>query len=345
MAAKVATPNLIVAGWYDQEDFYGPLSIYKEQEKGDAKNLNYLVVGPWNHGGWRAAASTYGPYDLGSATGDWYRKDVELPWFRYWLKGQGTLKQPEALVFQTGSNRWQSLASWPLKQGTATRSLYLRAGGKLSFEPPLKGEAPADSFVSDPANPVPYRERAVLKPFMVEGSTWSTWIADDQAPFTKRKDVLFWQTDTLADDVTISGDIVAKLFASTTGSDADWVVKLVDIYPTDDSEPAELRGRQRMIANDVFRGRFRGGFETSAPVTPNAVLGYSIDLHSASHVFKKGHRIGVQVQSSWFPLIGRNPQTYVANILKAKPEDFKAQTHAVYHAPGQASAIEVSVTP
>jgi putative CocE/NonD family hydrolase len=343
MPARVATPNLIVAGWYDQEDFYGPLSIYKEQEKGDAKGLNYLVVGPWNHGGWRGPGETYGLYGMGSATGAWYRKQVELPWFRYWLKGQGRLDQPEALVFQTGSDRWERLDNWPRKRGTAVRNLYFRAGGKLSFEAPSPREAPADGFVSDPADPVPYRDRAQIKPFLAEGSTWSTWIADDQAPFARRKDVLFWQTDPLAADLTISGDIMAKLFASTTGSDADWVVKLVDIYPTDASVAAELRGRQRMIASDIFRGRFRTSYEKPKPITPNAVLDYRIDLHSASHAFKKGHRIGVQVQSSWFPLIARNPQTYVENILRAKPEDFKPQTHKVYHTPRQTSAIAMAV--
>lgn len=341
--AKVATPDLIVAGWYDQEDFYGPMSIYRTEEKGDARNLNYLVVGPWNHGGWRGEGSAYGPYQFGGATGDWFRKAVELPWFRYWLKGEGKLDQPEALVFQTGSNRWQRLASWPPKEGTTTRNLYLHANGKLSFEAPRAGEKAADSFVSNPADPVPYRDRSLIKPFMAAGSTWSTWIADDQAPFARRGDVLFWQTDPLSADVTISGDIAARLFASTTGSDADWVVKLVDVYPDGAGVPADLRGRQRMIANDVFRGRFRTSYEKPAAITPNAVLDYSIDLHSASHVFAKGHRIGVQVQSSWFPLIGRNPQTYVANILRARPEDFRAQTHSIYHTPRQASSIAVSV--
>ncbi|MDT9600693.1 CocE/NonD family hydrolase [Sphingosinicella rhizophila] len=343
MPQKVGTPNLIVAGWYDQEDFYGPMTIYENQEKGDEKGLNYLVVGPWNHGGWRGKGLEYGPFQLGAETGTWFRKDVELPWFRYWLKGQGQLNQPEALVFQTGSNQWQRLKSWPPEEGVTTRNLYLRAGGKLSFEAPSAAEAAAARFVSDPANPVPYRERAAIKPFLSEESTWSTWIADDQAPFAKRPDVLFWQTEPLTEDIVLSGDIVAKLFASTTGSDADWVVKLVDIYPTDDSVPAELRGRQRMIANDVFRGRFRESYEKPRPITPNKVLDYRIDLHSASHVFKKGHRIGVQVQSSWFPLINRNPQTYVDNVLKASPADFKAQTHAVYHNAAYPSAISVTV--
>ncbi|MEH6790832.1 CocE/NonD family hydrolase [Parasphingorhabdus sp.] len=343
MPAKVAVPNLIVAGWYDQEDFYGPLEIYKNQEKGDEDGLNYLVVGPWNHGGWRGEGASYGPFELGSATGTYFRSEVELPWFQYWLKGEGTLDQPEALVFETGSNQWQRLASWPIREKAVSRNLYLRSGGKLSFEPPQAGEAPAATFVSDPANPVPYRERSDIKPFMTKGSTWSTWLADDQSSFASRNDVLFWESDPLPADVTISGDVAAKLFASTTGNDADWVVKLLDVYPADEQTPAELRGRQRMIANDVFRGRYYKSYENPEPLEPGAVLGYDIDLHYASHVFKKGHRIAVQVQSSWFPLINRNPQTWVPNILQAKAADYKVQTHSIYHTPDNASAISVTV--
>lgn len=341
MPARVATPNLIVAGWWDQEDFYGPMQIYANQEKGDERNLNYLVVGPWNHGGWRRDGNTYGPYQLGGPTGSWFRTKVELPWFRYWLKGVGTLDQPEALVFQSGSNVWQRLSRWPAAEASQ-RKLYLRSGGRLSFDPPSAAEA-ADSFRSDPANPVPYRDRASIKPFMRKGSTWSTWLADDQAPFTRRKDVLFWQTEPLTEDVTIAGDIAAQLFASTTGSDADWVVKLIDVHPDDAATAPELKGRQRMIANDVFRGRFRTSYEKPQPIVPGKVLDYNIDLHSASHVFKKGHRIAVQVQSSWFPLIDRNPQTYVPNILKARPSDYKAQTHSVFHTPAYPSAISIAV--
>lgn len=341
MSQKVVIPNLIVAGWYDQEDFYGPLEIYKNQEKGDDESLNYLVVGPWNHGGWRGEGAEYGPFNLGSATGDYFRSEAELPWFQYWLKGEGKLEQPEALVFQTGSNKWQKLDSWPAKNNVIPRNLYLRAGGKLSFEPPQEGEAAAATFISDPANPVPYRPKNQLKPVMTEGSTWRTWLADDQAPFASRNDVLYWETGPLPADITISGDVAAKLFASTTGKDADWVVKLIDVYPSDEQTPIEIRGRQRMIANDVFRGRFRESYENPMPLKPGAVLDYNIDLHYASHVFKKGHKIAVQVQSSWFPLISRNPQNWVPNILRAKPEDYKVQTHSIYHTPENASAISV----
>jgi putative CocE/NonD family hydrolase len=341
MPAKVRVPNLIVAGWWDQEDFYGPMQIYANQEKGDDRNLNYLVVGPWNHGAWRGAGDRYGPFPLGAATGDWFRRTVELPWFRYWLKGEGKLDQPEALVFQSGSNIWQRLTRWPAAD-TRPRKLYMRAGGRLSFDAPKAGEG-TSRFVSDPADPVPYRDRAHLKPFMLPESNWSTWLADDQAPFAARKDVLFWQTEPLAEDVTVAGNIVAHLYASTTGTDADWVVKLLDVHPDDAAIPAELRGHQRMIANDVFRGRFRTSYEKPRAIRPGKVLPYRINLHSASHVFKKGHRIAVQVQSSWFPLIDRNPQTFVPNILKARPSDYKAQTHAVHHSPAYPSAIVIDL--
>ncbi|KQX26011.1 MULTISPECIES: CocE/NonD family hydrolase [unclassified Sphingomonas] len=343
MPKTVKVPNLIVAGWWDQEDFYGPLEIYRNQEKGDRHGRNFIVIGPWYHGGWaRGDGSHYGPFDLGSPTATYFRSDVETRWFRHWLKGEGKLDQPEALVFQTGGNSWKRYRQWPPRDGVAKRNLYLHANGKLSFERPAPTESRPDSFLSDPADPVPYRERPI-QPFLAEKSTWPEWLADDQVPFAKRKDVLFWQTDPLEEDVAIVGEIAARLFASTTGSDADWVVKLIDVYPSDETVPEALRGRQMMIANDVFRGRFRKSLSQPEAITPGAVLDYDIDLHAAAHLFRKGHRIAVQIQSSWFPLIDRNPQTFVPNILEAKPGDFTAQTHAVYHDPDRPSAIAVSV--
>ena len=344
MSAKVAVPNLIVAGWWDQEDFYGPLKIYQHQEKGDAQGRNFLVIGPWNHGGWaRGDGSTFGPIDLGSATSVFFRNEVQTRWFRHWLKNEGPLDQAEALVFQTGSNQWQRYRSWPPRDGVTRRNLYLRAGGKLSFAPPGKGadETPA-SFVSDPAAPVPYRERPIA-PLFVKDSTWPQWLADDQASFAQRPDVLSWSTAPLEQDVVIVGDVAAKLFASTTGSDADWIVKLIDVYPSDETAPQALRGRQLMIANDVFRARFRSSYEKPQPVKANEVIAYAIDLHAASHVFRKGHRIAVQVQSSWFPLIDRNPQQFVTNIFEAKPQDYVTQTHKVFQGGRYPSAISLGV--
>ena len=337
-------PDLIVAGWWDQEDFYGPLTIYKNQERGDSQHRNFLVIGPWNHGGWaRGDGRHYGPFDLGSDTAIYFRAQVETPWFRYWLKGQGKLNEPEALVFETGSNVWGRFDSWPPKRGVTRKSLYFHAGGVLSFDPPQAGaDAKADSFVSDPAKPVPYRQPPISA-VMSEGGTWPLWLADDQAPFAQRADVLSWQTPPLQTAVTLRGAVIAKLFASTTGSDADWVVKLIDVYPSDAATPAAMRGRQLIIADDVFRGRFRSGFEHPRALTPNKVLDYSIDLHSASHVFEPGHRIAVQVQSTWFPLIDRNPQTFQPSIFKAVHADFKAQTHSVYHSTQFPSAVAVDV--
>lgn len=343
LPAQVSIPNLIVAGWWDQEDFYGPVTIYKQQEKGDAHGRNFIVIGPWNHGAWAGGEGThYGPYDLGSATSTYFRKQVETPWFKHWLKGQGALTQPEALVFETGSNQWRSLDAWPPRKGVARRHLFLHGSKGLSFEPAKQNDTAPDQFRSDPANPVPYRERPIA-PMWVETSTWPIWLADDQRPFVGRPDVLVWQTPVLDKDVVLRGDITAQLYASTTGTDADWIVKLIDVYPDDQTTPEALRSRHLMIANDVFRGRFREGFEHPRAIPAGKVVQYSIDLHSASHVFKKGHRIAVHVQSTWFPLIDRNPQTFVPNIFEARPADFKAQTHAVYHTKQYPSAIVMDV--
>jgi putative CocE/NonD family hydrolase len=344
MPTRVQIPDLIVAGWWDQEDFYGPLTIYQNQEKGDRQDRNFLVIGPWNHGGWAFGNGRgYGPLDLGSATGIYFRANVETPWFRYWLKGVGQLHEPEALVFETGSNRWGRYDSWPPRTGVSSRQLYFHANGVLSFEPPRSAaDARADSFVSDPAVPVPYRPRPI-SPIVSADSTWSLWLADDQAPFAKRADVLSWQTAPLQAPVTLRGAVRAKLFASTTGSDADWIVKLIDVYPDDVATPAALRGRQLIIADEVLRGRFRRSFEQPHAIVPGAVLDYSINLHSASHVFAPGHRIAVQVQSTWFPLIDRNPQTFVPNIFTAGSADYKSQTHTVFHTALYPSQLVVDI--
>jgi putative CocE/NonD family hydrolase len=341
---RVNVPTLSVAGWWDQEDFYGPIKIYELLEKHDTKNLNFLVVGPWNHGGWSGQSGRLlGNVDFGSETSPDYRRGVLAPFFAYWLKGIGTQSLPEATVFEGGSNTWQKRSSWPLKTGVTPRRLYVQADRKLSFSPPAdRSPNAADSFVSDPANPVPYRPRPI-RPTYGQGSTWSRWLTDDQRFLANRSDVLSWQTDPLDADVTIAGDITAHLFASTTGSDADWVVKLIDVYPDTGQADQKLNGYQLMVANDVFRGRFRKGFEHPEAVTPNHVDEYVVDLHTQDYKFRKGHRIMVEVQSSWFPLIDRNPQTYVANIFQAKDSDFKAQTHRVFRSSDAATYVQVSV--
>ena len=342
---RVNVPTLNVAGWWDQEDFYGPLKIYATLEPHDTKRFNYLVVGPWNHGGWRGrTGDKLGNIEFGSATAQYFRKNIETPWFAYWLKDKGKLQLAEATTFESGANEWRSYVSWPPKREVTERKLYFQSGGRLAFEPPppTKPDSAFDAYVSDPSKPVPYRVRPIA-PSFTGGSTWSTWLADDQRFAQDRPDVAVWQTPPLEEDIIIAGAVLAKLFASTTGSDADWVVKLIDVYPEKYEPNPKLGGYQFMVSNDVFRGRFRKSFEKPEPITPNKVEEFSVDLHQQSYRFKKGHRLMVQVQSSWFPLIDRNPQTYVPNIFMAKDSDFRAATQKVFRSPQQASFISLPV--
>jgi hypothetical protein len=336
-------PTLNVAGWWDQEDFYGPIKIYELLEKRDSANLNYLVVGPWNHGGWGGATGQkLGPIDFGSPTALDFRTTIEAPWFAYWLKGKGKLKLAEATTFEVGTNAWQNRESWPLKTNVAARRLYFHPMGRLSFDPPATpSDSGFDAYVSDPANPVPYRVRPI-HPSFTRGSTWSRWLMDDQRFLKGRMDVVNWETAPLKEDIVLAGNVIAHLFASTSGSDADWVVKLIDVYP--EAEPdSTLRGYELMVANDVLRGRFRKSYEKPEAIVPNKVDEYSIDLHTQDYRFKKGHKIKVQVQSSWFPLIDRNPQTFVPNIFEAKDSDFKAATMKVFRARSAASYVQIDV--
>jgi putative CocE/NonD family hydrolase len=342
---RVNVPTLNVAGWWDQEDFYGPLKIYATLEPHDTKRFNYLVVGPWNHGGWRGrTGDKLGNIEFGSATAQYFRKNIETPWFAYWLKDKGKLQLAEATTFESGANEWRSYDSWPPKREVTERKLYFQSGGRLAFEPPppTKPDSAFDAYVSDPSKPVPYRVRPIA-PSFTGGSTWSTWLADDQRFAQDRPDVAVWQTPPLEEDIVIAGDVLAKLFASTTGSDADWVVKLIDVYPEKYEPNPKLGGYQFMVSNDVLRGRFRKSFEKPEPITPNKVEEFSVDLHQQSYRFRKGHRLMVQVQSSWFPLIDRNPQTYVPNIFMAKDSDFRAATQKVFRSPQHASFISLPV--
>jgi putative CocE/NonD family hydrolase len=341
---RVRVPTLNVAGWWDQEDFYGPVTIYETLEPHDTKHLNYLVVGPWNHGGWNGASGQkLGKVDFGSATSRYFRDSIQAPWFAYWLKGKGKLALPEATTFEAGTNRWMAYDSWPPRRNVRQRRLYTRADRTLAFVAPTDPrETGFDSYLSDPANPVPYRPRPIT-PSFVAGSTWGRWLVDDQRFLDGRPDVLSWQTPPLTEDVVISGRITAHLFASTTGSDADWVVKLIDVYPTRYEPDSTLDGYELMVANDVLRSKFRKSLERPEPLVPNAVNELVVDLHTQDYRFLKGHRIMVQVQSSWFPLIDRNPQTFVPNIFAAKDSDFKPATHKVYRARQAASYVELPV--
>jgi uncharacterized protein len=328
---KATVPNLNVAGWWDQEDFYGPLKIYETLERKDSHHLNFLVAGPWNHGGWaRSEGRTLGKIDFGSDTSKYFREKIQAGWFAYWLKDQGRLPFQEALTFQTGSNQWKSYSEWPPRQNITERKLYLRESSRLSFDPPGRGgNGEFDSYLSDPAHPVPYRHRPIGRTYGVPG--WTTWLVEDQRFVHLRPDVLSWDTEPLQEDVTVTGDIVAHLFASTSGSDSDWIVKLIDVYPEEEPQDPPMGGYQLMIADEVLRARFRNSFEKPEPLVPNQVTSYTLDLHSNNHCFLKGHRLMVQVQSTWFPLIDRNPQRFVENIFKATEGDYHPATQRVYH--------------
>ncbi len=358
---SVKVPTLNVAGWWDQEDFYGPIRIYDALERHDTQGMNYLVVGPWRHGGWSGGTgNSLGAIPFGSNTSEYFRDQVQAPFFAYFLKDKGARDFPQALTFETGTNEWRRWDQWPPKARTETRGLYFGPDETLAILPgtasaPSGGNslsggthAPSgsnafDEFVSDPAHPVPYRHRPIQPTYFPGGSKWSTWLVEDQRFVDDRADVLSWETAPLDADVTIAGEVVAHLFASTTGSDADWIVKLIDVYPEDNPSNWDLAGFQLMVSNEVFRGRYRTSFEKPAPIEPNSVLEYTWSLHTQNYTFKKGHRMMVQVQSTWFPIIDRNPQTFVPNIFQAKESDFRPATHRVYRTPQYPSRVDVPV--
>jgi uncharacterized protein len=356
---EVKVPTLNVAGWWDQEDFYGPVRIYDELEKHDTKGMNYLVVGPWRHGGWSGGTGdALGAIRFGSNTAEYFRDKVQAPFFAHFLKDKGPRDFPQALTFEAGANEWRRWDQWPPTKLTDSVALCLGSDESLARVPGSRclsgGSTPSggtkdpsgsqfDEFVSDPAHPVPYRHRPIQPTYFPGGSKWSTWLVEDQRFVDDRPDVLSWESGPLDTDVSIAGEVVAHLFASTTGSDADWVVKLIDVYPENNPDNWDLAGFQLMVSNEVFRGRYRTSYEKPAPIEPNAVLEYTWSLHTQNYTFKKGHRLMVQVQSTWFPIIDRNPQTFVPNIFEAKESDFKAATHRVYRTPQYPSRVEVPV--
>ena len=342
---SVKVPNLNVGGWFDQEDFAGPWRIFAASETPESSQYNYMVVGPWNHGGWFSGPGrTLKNLDFGSNTGEYFRKNIQARWFAYWLKSKGPLNFARIQLFQTGANDWKAYDQWPPK-GAQERRLYLHASGDASFDPPAEASAASDafdSFVSDPHRPVPYRERPI--PETYGGSPgWSTWLVDDQRFAESRPDVAVWQTKPLESDVTVAGDVIADLFASTSGSDSDWIVKLIDVYPASVPQDPPMGGYELMIAGDVLRGRFRNGFEKPEAVKPDEPVEYRVDLLSHDHVFRKGHRIMIQVQSTWFPIIDRNPQKFVPNIFEAKESDFQAATQRVFRSKLRPSAVILPV--
>jgi putative CocE/NonD family hydrolase len=342
----VTVPTLNVAGWWDQEDFYGPIQIYERLETFDTQHKNFLVVGPWNHGGWNAqSGQKLGNIDFGSPTSKYFRDSIQAPFFAFYLKDRGDLKQPEAITFEGGANQWRRYDSWPPKTNVTARSLFFRDSSGLSFDGPVaqQGKPAYDTYVSDPAHPVPYRHRPIQPTYDARGSGWYTWLTEDQRFVDNRPDVLSWATPVLTEDVTIAGDITADLFASTTGSDADWIVKLIDVYPENVPDDPKMGGYEFMVANEVFRGRFRKSYEHPEPITAGQTTEFKYSLHTQSYRFLKGHRIMVQVQSTWFPLIDRNPQTYVPNIFQARASDYRPATIRVYRTPQAASHVVLPV--
>jgi len=339
----LTVPNLNVAGWWDQEDFFGPMKVYELLEKNDTKHNNFVAVGPWNHGGWaRSDGTKLGSVDFGSNTSAYFRERIQAPWFAYWLKDKGTQPLKAAMTFETGANKWRTWDAWPPREGVSARKLYFRGDGKLSFDAPGEKREAFDSYISDPANPVPYRTRPVEETYS-EGSRWYTWLLEDQRFVQQRPDTLSWATEPLTDDVTVAGDIVAHLFASTTGTDSDWIVKFIDVYPERFEPDHKMGGYELIISDEVFRGRFRKSFEKPEAIVAGEVTPFTIDLHTNDHVFLKGHRIMVQVQSTWFPVIDRNPQKFVPNIFEATAEDYQKATQKIWRTAEYPSNVELPV--
>ena len=316
----VAVPTLEVGGYWDQEDMWGPQAEYAALKPHDTNHEVFLVLGPWNHGEWVRTTRHLGDVDFGSATGDTFRKDIEAPFFAYYLKGQTGFNLKDVASFQTGSNKWMRYSVWP-PTDTVKRALYLGANHALTFSRPRNANAFTE-YVSDPAHPVNYRRRPIEATYAPGGSGWYTWLAQDQRPYDDQNDVAVWETPVLTKNVSITGDVVADLLASTSGTDSDWIVKLIDVYPANMPEASNMGGYQLMIAEEIFRGRYRQSYEIPGAIPANKIEEYKFSLHAADHVFLPGHRIMVQVQSTWFPLYDRNPQTFVPNIMKAKPEDY-----------------------
>ncbi|HYK82596.1 MAG TPA: CocE/NonD family hydrolase [Gemmatimonadales bacterium] len=335
-------PTLVVGGWWDQEDEYGPLATYEALERTDTADLTQLVMGPWSHGQWFADSGiALGNAWFGRPTGIDYRA-LQAKWFAHWLKGTADTTLAEATVFDAGTNEWRTFDHWP-PAGGEHRRLYFAAEGRLSWQPP-SGEHGDDAYVSDPAHPVPYRPRPVERTYS-RTSRWRRWETEDQRFVDGRPDVLTWQTAPLLQAVTVAGTVVAHLYASTTGSDADWVVKLIDVYPDSVPDRPAMGGYELMVTGDIMRGRYRTSWEHAAPLTPNAVAEFTVDLHQQAYTFRAGHRIMVQVQSTWFPLYDRNPQTFVPDIFLARATAYQARTHRVYRMVRYPSSVEIETLP
>jgi hypothetical protein len=348
---------LTVGGWFDAEDLAGPFLTYNSIEKNNPGTFNALVMGPWVHGGWaRHEGSSLGRVNFAAKTSEYYDKNILFPFFEQYLKGAGNANLPEAYVFETGTNVWRQYSAWPPKNVQA-KTLYFHANGELSFDLPSSSSEAFDEYVSDPAKPVPFVAYTAI-------DVPQEYMLSDQRFADSRTDVLTYQTPVLQEDVTIAGPLSPKLFVSTSGTDSDFDVKLIDVYPQDypqnklDEEKSEgdksktdvlqpafvMGGYQQLVRGEPFRGKFRHSFEKPEPFTPGKVEEIDFAMQDVNHTFRRGHKIMVQVQSSWFPLTDRNPQTFV-NIPDAKPSEFVKATERVYHTDAQASGVEVKVLP
>ncbi len=348
-AQPLKVPVLLVHSLFDQEDIYGAPAVYKAIEPKDAKNdMVFLVLGPWHHGQEIREGSALGAVKWDSDTALWFRRNVLGPFLDEHLK-DGAPKSGIAPVtaFETGTNTWRRLNAWPAgcPEGCLPKPtpLYLGAGQRAGFAPPRAGDAAYDEYVSDPAKPIPFRGRPYAVSSYENNNAWRTWLVTDQRDVSTRTDVLVFTTDVLTAPVKIAGEPVANLVASTSGTDSDWVVKLIDVYPPEVPGQHEMGGYELPISMDIFRGRYRESLEVPKALEAGKPLLYRFALPNANHVFRPGHRIMVQLQSSWFPLYDRNPQTFVPSIFDAKPGDYVKATQRVYHAPGQASFVELPI--
>jgi predicted acyl esterase len=342
---SIHVPTLEVGGWWDQEDMWGPQAEYAALEPhnqpGSRQHRVFLVLGPWRHGSWMSTTNHLGPLDFRAPIGDQFRRQIQAPFFAYYLKDQPGFHLVNTASYQTGPDHWMYYGQWPPKNAV-NHNLYLDADGSLSFRKPAHPDA-FKQYLSNPANPVPYRRRPIEATY-APGSHWYRWLVQDQRFVDGRKDVATWTTLPLTHNVTVTGNVIADLIASTSGTDSDWIVKLIDVFPDQPSHcgaclridpkvpwfDAKPAGYELMIADEIFRGRYRLSFSHPSAIPANKPEEYKFSLHAADHVFLKGHRIMVQVQSTWFPLYDRNPQTFVPNIMTATPSAYKTAEQRIY---------------
>ncbi len=343
----VKVPLMIVSGLFDQEDIYGGPALYEALAPKDPNGERvHLILGPWNHGQGRREGRGIGAIQFAGDTAGWFRKEIMQPFLDHYLKDAPEPQTPRVLAYETGADKWRSYSDWPRSCAEScpekSRQLFLQPGGRLGFDAPAASGEAYDEYVSDPAKPVPYRPRPNLALYATD-SGWGEWLVEDQRHAATRTDVLVYETEPLKAPLRLAGQPIAHLFASTSGTDSDWVVKIIDVWPDEVPSNPHMGGYQQMLSADIFRGRYRVDPSKPQPLASNESLPYQIRLPQTSHTFLPGHRIMVQIQSSWFPLYDRNPQSFVPNILFAKPADYVKATQRIWHTPDHASAIELPV--